>query len=129
MLVRLNCDVWMKAGIEKEDGFDCVSAVITRGGLSDWSIVHLPPLENCERKRVISIRVRYKAGTVECSYCHHRDGNFATYRIGYLGKPDAGEDGFLVGVSPAAPLRSFDSPRLVVSFERFTLCKIQEPKA
>ena len=46
MMIRLNAETWLKAGIEYTDGQQHLSVVVTRG-VSDWSVLPLtaPPAE------------------------------------------------------------------------------------
>lgn len=39
LMLRIEAGTWIKTGIERSDGVRNVSAVVTRDGLSDWSVV------------------------------------------------------------------------------------------
>lgn len=42
LMLRLDRDNWLKAGIEHSDGVRNLSVVITRDGRSDWSVIAVP---------------------------------------------------------------------------------------
>ncbi|MEO0497968.1 MAG: DUF1349 domain-containing protein, partial [Pseudomonadota bacterium] len=44
LMLRIDADNWIKAGIEFSDGVTNVSTVVTRHGASDWSVVAMPGL-------------------------------------------------------------------------------------
>ena len=56
IMVVVDKDVWVKAGIEYTDGSPRLSCVVTNEGFSDWSTQHWPDWD--EKEKATSIRVR-----------------------------------------------------------------------
>jgi hypothetical protein len=53
LMLRIGAETWIKAGIEHSDGVANFSAVVTRGGASDWSVVAVPGAAGPQTVRLI----------------------------------------------------------------------------
>ncbi|WP_066516240.1 DUF1349 domain-containing protein [Curtobacterium ammoniigenes] len=51
IFVAIDEETWIKAGVERSDGVDCIGAVVTRGS-SDWSLSPVPEWHG----RVVTVR-------------------------------------------------------------------------
>ena len=52
IMVVVDENVWVKAGIEYTDGFPNLSCVVTNGGYSDWSTQRIPRQERKTIKKI-----------------------------------------------------------------------------
>lgn len=69
IMMRIDADNWIKAGIEFSDGATNFSTVVTRDGMSDWSVVTSPGLSGVQQVRLTRIKdsvlVHFLAGQEE----------------------------------------------------------------
>jgi regulation of enolase protein 1 (concanavalin A-like superfamily) len=77
LMLRLDEQRWLKAGIEYTDGITHFSVVISNG-YSDWSVVSVP-----EAFEAITLRLTRHAEAVRVQY-KDRDGRWQMARLGYL---------------------------------------------
>ena len=63
LMMRADGQNWLKAGIEYSDDVTNFSAVVTRDGRSDWSVVSVPKITGPQR-----IRLTWSAGAVVAHY-------------------------------------------------------------
>lgn len=109
LMVRLDAEHWLKAGIEYVHGQQFVSAVVTND-FSDWSVAPLP-----QNPPSIWLRLIRKAEAVEIFYSP--DGaEYTLLRIAYLLPGDEAR----VGVMCAAP----DGGGFDALFEAFTVASL-----
>lgn len=53
LMLRVDAENWIKAGIELSDGVTNFSVVVTRAGRSDWSVCAVPLVEGPQRIRMV----------------------------------------------------------------------------
>lgn len=75
IMLRIDAVTWIKAGVEMSDGVTNVSTVVTRDGVSDWSVIAVPGMRGPQDLRLIRI------GTA--ALLHHRqpDGIWQLIRL------------------------------------------------
>jgi regulation of enolase protein 1 (concanavalin A-like superfamily) len=56
IMMRVNANNWIKAGIEFSDGVTNFSTVVTRDGKSDWSVIASPGLSGVQQVRLTRVR-------------------------------------------------------------------------
>jgi regulation of enolase protein 1 (concanavalin A-like superfamily) len=65
LMLRLDGETWLKAGIEHSDGVTNFSAVVTRGR-SDWSVIEAPLVRGPQRLRLTrqagAVLIHFAAG-------------------------------------------------------------------
>ncbi len=91
IMLRVDDDNWLKAGIEYTDGLPHASTVVTRADQSDWSVVPLPAEAMAEMHLRLTrhgdaLRVQYRWGAAR----------WAMSRLAYLDMPES------VAVGPMA---------------------------
>lgn len=52
LMLRADANTWVKAGIEYSDDVTNFSAVVTRGGRSDWSVIGVPKISGPQQVRL-----------------------------------------------------------------------------
>jgi uncharacterized protein len=108
LMLRADAETWVKFGVERVDGGDLLSVVLTRGH-SDWSFRPAPPAAEGGWR---TMEARLTDGTVEIGFVDG-SGAVTAMRMGYLG--DAEE--IAAGVMCAAP----DGPGFQAEFRDISL--------
>ena len=55
LMMRADHQTWLKSGIEYSDDITNFSTVVTRDGLSDWSVVGVPKISGAQRVRLTRV--------------------------------------------------------------------------
>jgi len=105
MLIRVDEETWIKAGIEMTDGYPHVAVVATRG-LSDWSLAPVPDWQG----RLVTVRAS-RAGDAITLRARTPDSSWRTIRL----TPLAGDAVVTAGPMCCSPERG----GLRVTFTRF----------
>ena len=92
LMVRIDSENWVKAGIEYVEGILNISAVVTRD-FSDWSVIHL---ENPQIK--VHFKIKWVDGSFEVFYSIDGE-KYIMYRVSYLPKVENVQ----VGIMCASP--------------------------
>lgn len=93
VMLRIDEETWVKAGIEHVDGVHHASVVVTRG-FSDWSVTPLGRLDG-----PVSFRLRREAETVTVDHRAGGDGGWTMLRLAYVPP----ERPALLGIMCASP--------------------------
>ena len=91
LMVRVNDDTWLKTGLEYSDNRAQVSAVLTRGGWSDWST---SAASDDDVKNGIRIRLTRHDDTLRVQRQDH-GGQWQLIRLGYLNLPSVVQVGLM----------------------------------
>ena len=75
IMVRQDAHNWIKAGVEFSDGVINFSTVVTRGGLSDWSVVAAPDAKGLQTVRLT------RQGDSVLTHVLTTDGNWQLLRL------------------------------------------------
>jgi hypothetical protein len=55
LMMRVDADTWLKAGIEYSDDITNFSVVVTREGRSDWSVIGVPKVSGTQQVRLTRV--------------------------------------------------------------------------
>ncbi|MEX2513055.1 MAG: DUF1349 domain-containing protein [Cyclobacteriaceae bacterium] len=114
IMLRIDDENWVKAGVEFVGGVQQASAVVTRT-FSDWSVISLS-----DNPASLWIKVKRGADYVEISYS--RDSvHFQLQRLAYF--PPSSE--FFIGLMAASP----DGDGFEVVFDDFQIFRLPMPRA
>lgn len=106
LMIRFSSECWIKAGVEFVHGKCNVGCVLTRGGVSDWSIG-----PGVSASDPISLRLHRKGDDI-CVQWAPSGGTYDTLRLGHL-SPEAEA---MAGVMTCSPTRA----GLVTRFSNFS---------
>ena len=67
IMVIVNENVWVKAGIEYTDGFPNLSCVVTNDGYSDWSTQRIPRYKSSENDQEDLDRISLNVASANCA--------------------------------------------------------------
>ena len=117
IIVFIDDQHWLKAGIEVESGAPTMSCVITNGE-SDWSYKSWPTAEDIEVR--VTVQRYSSAGLCECKVEYEDKGSWCFLREGQITISNE-EAGIHVGVTCCAPKKEKEEDGMEAIFKSFKI--------